>query len=100
MVSAGHVVHLPSIEAMLAKKMVLAGHACVHQPRQAVLAGGGSQLGRCASTTRGCPCRGDEPEPVKRLKREMGVAIAEEDYAAAGVGQGDYAASLPNQAGP
>ena len=29
-------------------------------------------------------CRGDEPEPLKRLKREMGVALHEEDYAAAG----------------
>jgi hypothetical protein len=28
--------------------------------------------------------RGDEPEPLKRLKREMGVALHEEDYAAAG----------------
>lgn len=31
------------------------------------------------------PCRGDEPEPLKRLKREMGVALHEEDYAAAGM---------------
>ena len=30
------------------------------------------------------PCRGDEPEPLKRLKREMGVALHEEDYSAAG----------------
>ena len=29
--------------------------------------------------------RGDEPEPLKRLKREMGVALHEEDYVAAGV---------------
>ena len=29
-------------------------------------------------------CRGDEPEPLKRLKREMGVALHEEDYVAAG----------------
>ncbi len=28
--------------------------------------------------------RGDEPEPLKRLKREMGVALHEEDYATAG----------------
>lgn len=28
--------------------------------------------------------RGDEPEPLKRLKREMGVALHEEDYVAAG----------------
>ncbi|KAK9906754.1 hypothetical protein WJX75_007449 [Coccomyxa subellipsoidea] len=27
--------------------------------------------------------RGDEPEPLKRLKREMGVALHEEDYATA-----------------
>ncbi|CAK0751507.1 hypothetical protein CVIRNUC_002073 [Coccomyxa viridis] len=27
--------------------------------------------------------RGDEPEPLKRLKREMGVALHEEDYTAA-----------------
>ena len=32
------------------------------------------------------PCRGDEPEPLKRLKREMGVALHEEDYTAAGAG--------------
>ena len=29
-------------------------------------------------------CRGDEPEPVKRLKREMAVALHEEDYVTAG----------------
>ena len=29
--------------------------------------------------------RGDEPEPLKRLKREMGVALHEEDYVAAGI---------------
>lgn len=28
--------------------------------------------------------RGDEPEPVKRLKREMAVALHEEDYVTAG----------------
>ncbi len=28
--------------------------------------------------------RGDEPEPLKRLKREMGVALHEEDYTTAG----------------
>lgn len=28
-------------------------------------------------------CRKDDPEPVKRLKREMQVALAEEDYSAA-----------------
>lgn len=31
-----------------------------------------------------CTSRGDEPEPLKRLKREMGVALHEEDYVAAG----------------
>lgn len=31
-----------------------------------------------------CFGRGDEPEPLKRLKREMGVALAEEDYVTAG----------------
>ena len=28
-------------------------------------------------------CRKDDPEPVKRLKREMQVALAEEDYTSA-----------------
>ena len=28
-------------------------------------------------------CRQDDPEPVKRLKREMEVALSEEDYSAA-----------------
>ena len=28
--------------------------------------------------------RSSDPEPVKRLKREMEVAISEEDYATAG----------------
>ena len=30
-----------------------------------------------------CCCRKEDPEPVKRLKREMAVALAEEDYDAA-----------------
>lgn len=29
-------------------------------------------------------CRRSDPEPVKRLKREMEVALSEEDYATAG----------------
>ena len=28
-------------------------------------------------------CRQDDPEPVKRLKREMAVALSEEDYSSA-----------------
>lgn len=28
-------------------------------------------------------CRKDDPDPVKRLKREMQVALAEEDYSSA-----------------
>jgi hypothetical protein len=33
----------------------------------------------------GCPRRsGDEPDPIKRIKREMAVALHEEDYATAG----------------
>lgn len=31
-----------------------------------------------------CPGRGDEPDPIKRLKREMAVALQEEDYKTAG----------------
>lgn len=46
-------------------------------------------------------CRGDEPEPLKRLKREMGVALHEEDYAAAGMpsaaAAGSYCHALRSQ---
>ena len=31
----------------------------------------------------GCCTREDDPEPVKRLKREMAVALSEEDYVSA-----------------
>lgn len=37
----------------------------------------------CLSKYCQCACRQDDPEPVKRLKREMAVALSEEDYTSA-----------------